>query len=85
MLNGWAIVKKYALVCSKTVVLIRAHFFPEILRIFRSHSNACSPLISSKNHAPIKLEKKLIIPRQLCLVSPMAIKVKRSVIVKLEQ
>ena len=32
-----------------------------------------------------QIGKKLIIPRQLCLVSPMDIKVKTSVIVKLEQ
>ena len=51
--NGWAIVEKYA----PAVVLVRAHFFPHFLEKFRSHSDACSTLSSSKKHAPIKFEK----------------------------
>ena len=35
--NGWAIVEKYA----PTVVFIGAHFFPQFLENFRSHSKAC--------------------------------------------
>ena len=51
--NGWATVEKYA----PTVVFVEAHFFPQFLENFRSHSNACSSLISSKNQKPIKFEK----------------------------
>ena len=51
--NGWAIVEKYA----PTVVFLGAHIFPQFLDNFRSHSNACSTLISSKEHAPIKFER----------------------------
>ena len=48
--NGWAIVEKDA-------PAVAAHFFPQFLENFRSHSNACSTLILSKKHAPIKFEK----------------------------
>ena len=51
--NGWAIVEKYA----PTAVFVGGHFFPQFLENFRSHSNGCSSLISSKNYAPIKFEK----------------------------
>ena len=51
--NGWAKVEKYA----ATVVFVGAQFFLQFLENFRSHSNACSTLISSKKHAPIKFEK----------------------------
>ena len=51
--NGWAIVQKYA----PTAVFVGAHFFSKFLENFKSHSNACSTLISSKKHAPIKYEK----------------------------
>ena len=51
--NLWAIVEKYA----PAVVFVGAHFFPQFLENFRSHSNACSTLISSKKHALIKFEK----------------------------
>ena len=51
--NGWAIVEKDA----PAVVFVGAHFFPQFLENFRSHSNACSTLIFSKKHAPIKFEK----------------------------
>ena len=48
--NGWAIVEKDA-------PAVAAHFFPQFLENFRSHSNACSTLILSEKHAPIKVEK----------------------------
>ena len=51
--NGWTIVEKYA----PTVVSIGAHFFPQFLENYRSHSKACNTLISSKKHAPIKFER----------------------------
>ena len=51
--NGWAIVEKDV----PAVVFVGAHFFPQFLENFRSHSNACSTLISSKKHAIIKFEK----------------------------
>ena len=51
--NGWAIVDKYY----PTVVFVGAHFFPQFLENFRSHSNASSTLISSKKQTPIKFEK----------------------------
>ena len=52
--NGWAIVEKYA----PTVVLVGAHFFPQFLGNFRSHSNASSTSIFlKKKHASIELKK----------------------------
>ena len=45
--NILAIVEKYA----PTVVLVGAHFLPQFLETFRSHSDACSTLIFSKKHA----------------------------------
>ena len=51
--NGWAIVDKYY----PTVVFVGAHFFPQFLENFRSHSGARSTSISSKKHAPVKFEK----------------------------
>ena len=51
--NGWAIVEKDA----PAVVFVGAHFLPRLLENFRSDSNACSTLISSKKHPPIKFEK----------------------------
>ena len=51
--NDGAIVQKDA----PAVVFVGAHFFPQFLENFRSHSNACSTLISSKKHALIKFEK----------------------------
>ena len=51
--NGWAIVEKYA----PTLVFVGTHFFSQFLENFISHSNACSTLISSKEHTPIKFEK----------------------------
>ena len=49
LLNGWAIVVKYA----ATVACVGTYFFPQFLENSRSHSNAYD-LISSKKHAPIK-------------------------------
>ena len=51
--NGWAIVEKNA----PTVVFVGAHCSSQFQENFRSHSNACSTLISSKKHAPIRFEK----------------------------
>ena len=51
--NLWAIVEKYA----PAVVFVGAHFFPQFLENFISHSNACSTLISSEKPAPIKFKK----------------------------
>ena len=55
----------------------------QFLENCRSQSDACNTLISSKKHAPITFWKGLIIPQKICLVSPMAIRVTRSVSVKL--
>ena len=51
--NGWVVVEKDA----PAVVFVGAHFFPQFLENFRSHSSACGTLTSSKKHAPIKFEK----------------------------
>ena len=48
--NGWDIVEKYAI----TVVYVGTHLFPKFQEYSRSHSNACSSLISSKKYAFIK-------------------------------
>ena len=43
--NSWTIVEKYA----PTAISVGAHFFPQFLENYRSHSNGCNTLISSKN------------------------------------
>ena len=78
--NGWATVEKYA----PTVVLVGAHVFPQFLGNFRSHSNASSTSIFSKKTRIYWIGKGLTIPRKICLISPMAIRITRSVIVKLK-
>ena len=50
--NDWTIVKKY----DPFVIFAGAHFFPQFAENFRSHSNACTTLICSKKHAPVKCE-----------------------------
>ena len=51
--TGRAIGEKYA----TTVAYVGTHFFPKLLEGSVSHSTACSTLISSKKHAPIKWER----------------------------
>ena len=48
--NVLAIAEKYA----PTVVLVGAHSFPQFLENFRSHSDACRTLISSKKTRNLK-------------------------------